>query len=237
MTDPFSISVPGDLLEEGMLVERPAWVQDYETRQRYDPRRDAPSLPDVLRVDLWATEDGESLLSAPDGSVAIDYNTADYPEMFVLVGPHTSDAVFDDALDVGHDLKIQDPDDCKMIAWDPWWRGSPLSPDQEARARWVLLTICRPGFEDQKTWSYDVALMQGDFDEIESVSTEDWAKAKRAVLDFRRRARAKDPLEVINRHRAKLGMAPLDTTDWTADDIQQEADRIARLANLGRLMP
>lgn len=112
-----------------------------------------------------------------------------------------------------------------------------MSPEQEARARWVALTICFDGH-----WVYEVALMQGEavFDKkLEVVSTQDWAEAKRAILDFRQRAHGVDPLDVINRHRVALGMTPLDPSaaGWTMEDLEREASRIARLPNLGRLMP
>lgn len=46
-------------------------------------------------------------------------------------------------------------------------------------------------------------------------------------------------LQVINAHRRALAMTPLDqeALQWTDEDVLLEAQRIKRLANLGRLMP
>lgn len=45
-------------------------------------------------------------------------------------------------------------------------------------------------------------------------------------------------LQAINAHRRALGMSPLDpqSSGWTDEDLLIEGERIARLANLGRLL-
>lgn len=238
------LKVPRHLLEEGTHVLRPEWVIDYETKRRYDPRDDAPGLPDVLEVKLWDWEEGETLLMAPDGSIGIDYNVNDYPPEFSIVGPHTDDPIFADAEDVGHDLKIQDPDWCQMIAWGPPWRQPGLSVEQEDNTLWVMLTICAPGLEGERAWQYDIALMRGSDNEVDQYSADsDWGTAKQKIQEFLGRlpvrVSAAAPLDTINRHRRQLGMLPLDprSAGWSAEDIQIEADRIVRLPNLGKLMP
>ncbi|MDP3910181.1 MAG: hypothetical protein Q8Q14_07295, partial [Gemmatimonadales bacterium] len=171
------IEIQKHLLEPGMTVLRPAWVQDPESGRRYDPRQDAPGLPDVLLVKAWDWEEGESRLMSLDGRVGIDYNVVDYPDEFVLVGDHTGDPVFRDAQDVGDDLKIQDPDDCRIYAWDPPWLRQGLTDEQEQEALWVQLTLCRPGWESSpSTWLYQVELMRGE-DSVEDVAPDDWPEA------------------------------------------------------------
>lgn len=140
-------------------------------------------------------------------------------------GPHAGDPIFQDAQDVGHGLKIQDPSDCEIWAWD--W---PFDSDGDiSEALWVQLTFCRPGFEGGEEWDYWVTLMKGEGDDVETVDADDWAEARRAIQTFRQRSsgEALSDLAEINRHRRQLGMGPLDPgAGWTGDELKQMAESI-----------
>jgi hypothetical protein len=234
--DPMTVDA-SDLVK-GMDVLRPEWVLD-ESGKRFDPRVEVPKLPYVLRVKVWDWDEGESNLEAHDGSVSIDYNTADYPKEFTLVGEHTNDPIFDDAQDVGQDLKLQDPRDCRILAWGaPWLRN--LTDEQEQNALWVQLTICRPGFEGAPPsagWDYTVYLMRGE-DEVEFTNPDSWADARAAIVDFRKKvkkdrggSKGSKALDEVNRHRRSMGQSPLDpvTAGWSERDVELEAARIRKL--------
>ncbi len=139
-------------------------------------------------------------------------------------GPHAGDPIFRDAANVGHDLKIQDPDDCEIWAWGmpdemPRW--------DEPRVRWVQLTICRAGFEGHDDWTYDAEITDDAGEQVEYDSFADWPAARRGIEAYRGKVEVGDELEVINRHRRQLGMAPLDPgAGWTADELKQMAESI-----------
>jgi hypothetical protein len=231
-TDPMKIDSAN--LEKGMDVLRPEWVLD-ENGKQVDPRGDVPNLPEVLRVKVWDEDEGESNLVAPDGSVSIQYNTQDYPAEFTLVGRHTHDQIFDDAQDVGHDLKNQDPQDCRIMAWGAPWLRKGLTDEQEQNALWVQLVLCRPGFESSPSsgWGYTVYLMRGE-DEVEFVDPDSWAEAREAIVDFKKRldgGKGSKALGEVNRHRAAMGQPRLDpaAAGWTERDVELEAARIRKL--------
>lgn len=124
-------------LEPGMVLETPAFV-------RMDPELQGFTIPKKLRVDYWNWHEGESyLVDAEHGetSFAVDYNTADFPEII-------------------------------LVALDPATQPGLSSSGQKA-------------------------------------------------------------LTKINRHRAQLGMRPLDPAiaGWTEEDLVIEAQRLEALGN------
>lgn len=208
-----------------MRVKRPAWVMD--DGRKFDPRDDAPNLPDELIVSLWDWEEGESLLVTPGtrgrgkhGYTGIDYNVLDYPETFELVAPHDGDSVFGSARDIGHDMKEQDPDDCQQWAWGAPW----LTPGaDEENGLWVMLQFCRPGFEDmpvdidskgEAVWEYHVYLLRGEADPNnpeDNAEGLEWPEARAYILDFMEEAGLPAPGSTpAAKRKSKGGKAALD---------------------------
>lgn len=154
-------------------------------------------------------------------------------------GPHEGDPIFAEARDVGYDMKIQDPDDCQIWAWN--WPFD-LDVDELREALWVQLVVCRAGFEGNDEWEYSTFLVKGEDEYLETESG-GWPEVRQVLEKFLVRAAGApavdQALDVINVHRRQLGMSPLDpqAAGWSGEDVILEAQRVARLPNLGRLLP
>lgn len=102
-------------------------------------------------------------------------------------GAHDGDRMLDDAVDIGHEWKIADPDECRMVAWEyPWGQFE----DAEQRT-WVLLTVCRTDDGDHE---YIVTLERGEpGDAIDEHEATTWSEAKKAIRRFRKRVSERNP--------------------------------------------
>lgn len=77
--------IPAEDLQPGMTVLTPLRYFDQEEGRMVPFGRIWPDAPDMLVVEVWDLEEGESLLVDPDSGQSVDLNTADYPSLFGVV--------------------------------------------------------------------------------------------------------------------------------------------------------
>jgi len=77
--------IPSDELKSGMVVKTPETYRDeHGEEKKMADLWPAGEAPKTLEVIYWDADEGETELSAGDGTY-VDFNTADYPDTFEVV--------------------------------------------------------------------------------------------------------------------------------------------------------